>query len=410
MKKIYSNRLDFALIFISSVLIFSINFHYLLAEKYGMVHPWNTFLFDPTHRFTDWIHSVIHSKYLNPYNMPAPSIAAYFPLFYLTVSKLISTDLKLALHQYFYISIILHLVLIYKIKTSKKINFDKSNINLLKITFIIFFSYPVIFSIDRGNIDIWIFYLIAIGFIFYKEQNNKTSLLIFAIASSLKGYPIAFILYFIFKKQYSFALYLILLFLLFVIVPLLIFEGGFFDNLQLFMHNLAGYKKIYVIGSGSLFASSDPYNMIRIIVLYLYRNLFEIKLNVELMSTYIYMPYLISNIALMMYCCYYLYRKKINSDMVIMTFISFVVITFPNVANDYKLCILLLPLLFSLINLIKPLPFSIYILILLLLVPKSFYFIQDRSISMVINPILIVLSYILLFNHIKINKNKLHEF
>ena len=73
------------------------------------------------------------------------------------------------------------------------------------------------------------------------------------------------------------------------------------------------------------------------------------------------------------------------------TAICLVVILFPNVANDYKLCCLL-PGLFLLLMSARYSRRDLISLSLfcLLMVPKSYYFFKGHSIAMFINPVLLI--------------------
>jgi hypothetical protein len=157
---------------------------------------------------------------------------------------------------------------------------------------------------------------------------------------------------------------------------------------------------VYVIGNGSLFASSDPYNAIRLIVYGFADVLGNLSSSSEKqISQLIYGLYewIISALAVIIF----VYVIFVNDQKYRKIFaLSLLAILFPGVANDYKLC-MLLPALFFLIFEIE---YEIeakkfFILTSLLLIPKSYLFIHGKSISMLLNPSILICLILLILNN-----------
>lgn len=65
-----------------------------------------------------------------------------------------------------------------------------SKIEFFTTLFIIaFLNYPILFVLDRGNIEIWIFILVAMFVILFQKQRYKSSAVLLAIACAMKVYP-----------------------------------------------------------------------------------------------------------------------------------------------------------------------------------------------------------------------------
>jgi len=376
-----STNIHWALKLIFSGLVVAVILHSVYSF-FGAGYPWNTFLFDPNDRFNDWFNSVDQATSNNPYHATGPALATYFPASYVLFK------IGFGLHGVFGKLIYLCVTAILFAGAFATINqslfkncslplYDKFALLILSI-----FSYPVLFSIDRGNIDLWISLLCAI-FIFSNALKFEiVGVIALSLAISFKGYPAAFLLLLLSERKYLAFLTSVILAILLTLIPMVFMWDGFDSNLDGFIKNLHMYKEIYVIGHGSLFASSDPYNALRL----LFFSLFGIEKEVS-ESVYHFYKYFSAIFAIVI-SVYVLFVQKTKWKKIIA--VSILAILFPYVANDYKLC-MLLPGFYMLIfeNLEIKKNKYIFLSICLLLIPKSFFFIHGKSVSMVINPIIL---------------------
>ncbi|MGN0819581.1 MAG: glycosyltransferase family 87 protein [Christensenellaceae bacterium] len=128
--------------------------------------------------------------------------------------------------------------------------FKKYGVNgkyLFPTCFVIAFSSPMLFLIDRANYLLLVFIFIAFFFVFYDSEKRylrELAILSLAVAVACKIYPAAFGLILLRKKDYKSILklgaYVIVLFFL----PFVFFEGGFIANLKAFFSNLTEFSKV----------------------------------------------------------------------------------------------------------------------------------------------------------------------
>ena len=392
-----ASRIRFYSIFILIGLLVAILFHYSMSKFLGLNYPWNTFLFDPSDRFNDWYNSVFSAATMDPYFKNGVAISAYFPFAYvlLQLGSLFSKTGSLLAYLSVSVGLLaLGIGVFWHIQLGPKI---KSNVSRhwSRDLFVISttFCYPLIFALDRGNLDIWVAALCLIYVAVLRTRYGLFGFLTLSIAISLKGYPAAFLLLAIVDKQYLSALWTIIVSLVLTIFALNYFNGGIEHNFYGFMHGLRAYREIYVLGLGSIHFSSDPYNGFRLIFMVLFH--LELTQNARFWFLEIYntlsLLFVIMGVYFVLFVPVPRWRRVMAACLLI--------ILFPNVANDYKLLVLL-PGLFVLFvdtdNGRRAKKSLIYIAILM--IPKSYFYIEDVSISGVISPFFLLLLASNVFN------------
>ena len=171
---------------------------------------------------------------------------------------------------------------------------------------------------------------------------------------------------------------------------------GFDQNLNGFINNLNSYYRDYVVGGASLFASSDPYNAVRLIIIgiiKIWRKLIlpnNVPLSLEAVSESILKIYSLLSLSFAAIATFFvlaIHAKRWKK----VTVICLIALIFPNVANDYKLCFLF-PGLYLLLteNKFSRSEKNSFALLCILMIPKSYIFIQGKPISMLINPMLLI--------------------
>ena len=216
------------------------------------------------------------------------------------------------------------------------------------------------------------------------------------IAISLKGYPIAFLLLGLRQRHAESALALFVAVGL-TLVSLSLFKGGIIHNLEGVQNAQFQYNYKYVLGTWSMSHSSDPYNGLRAtasIALHAYRD-FISKNGAPDMALPIW-----RNAFESAYIGCTFAAAAISSVFVLfvqaqtwrrITVLSITAILFPIVANDYKL-IMLLPAALGILadNVPDAWRSRAFWLVAFLLIPKSYIYLYGMSISMLVNPILLI--------------------
>lgn len=374
-------------------------YHAILGSM-GMAWPWNTFLFSPGDRFNDWHNSVAQAASINPYYPSGPALAAYFPVTYVLLKVGVGYNPATSIYIYLSISIVLLVLTAGLARTQFRRPGIDSVTQYTKDVFLLvaacLISYPVIFALDRGNIDIWIALLSTFFVVAQRTRFEMAGLLCLSLAISLKGYPAVLLLLLVSDRQYMRVIFCSLLALLMSVMTLYFMWDGFDRNLTGFLNNLNLYYRVYVIGGASLFASSDPYNASRLIFIELagiwqkYISPSYVPFSLEATSTSILKIYSLLSSSFVAIAAFFVLAipaarwKKVTA-------ICLIALIFPNVSNDYKLCFLFPGLYLFLMESEHSRSDKIsFALFCLLMVPKSYLFIHGKPVSMFINPLLLI--------------------
>lgn len=97
----------------------------------------------------------------------------------------------------------------YSLKISLNSFFSDSNIVLeilLIFSLILFYSYPMSFSLERGNSDLISIFLTMLFVSFYKQNKNIPAFIALVLATQLKIYPLFFAFLYLTKKDYKYFL------------------------------------------------------------------------------------------------------------------------------------------------------------------------------------------------------------
>lgn len=375
-------------------LLIATTFHIMMGQL-GFGFPWNTFLFMADDRFNDWHNSLAAAATLDPYFATTRAISAYFPFAYLVMR--IATGLPRLLATSIYLTISSGL-LVLAVSISVRYLRDRGpraserRMSDVGMTFILalacFATYPVLFALDRGNLDIWIACLCTVYVACLRTRIAWFGLLSLAIAIALKGYPLAFLGLSVAERRYRDVVLTPLLAVGLTLAGLASLQGGVLHNLQGFIAGLAKYREAYVLEGNSLFGSSDPYNAMRTVKVFLGTPQSEIALWSTTLIKF-YGPLALLFAVLAGLCATFVRMPYWRRVMII----CLVAIMFPNVANDYKLTVLL-PGLFAILFTADQdrdgvTPSVMLLLIGLLMIPKSYFFINGLSINNIINALVL---------------------
>lgn len=374
--------IKFFLLFSWCGLLIALFFH-LYMQFSGKEFPWTTFLFNPIDRFADWNNSIAAAATLNPYFADTKAVSAYFPFTYEVFFLIHKISPINSLTIYLSISALLLTMGIATILWQERIN----KFYLLTLLPTCLILYPVLFSLDRGNIDIWISSLCIIYVALLRSRYSWIGFVCLSVAISMKGYPLAFLVLAIPEKKYKAIFYSLLASIILTMTSLGLMHGDLLENLKGFLSCLGKFREVYVTGPSSLFASSDPYNAIRTINILSGAQLLDIaEWSAHILKFY-------NPISLVFACASALFIV-LNSQLEYwkqVLLICLVTVLFPNVANDYKLTMLLpgLLLLVTQPNAVTKY-LGITIMLCLLMIPKSYFFFKGFGISNIINPLLLL--------------------
>jgi len=362
----------------------AVGFHYIQGVYLGEDYPRNTFLFEPNNRFTDFYFPLTGSFDLNPYDPSRINfIGGYFPLGYFVAflfSKIQPWELSLAT--------LLLVFLVFLFIFIKKVLFGNQEIcysEIIKIFVIATMTYPILFVLDRANFDIIVFIFIALFTWNYQKGNKTLATLLLAVPIAMKGYAVFLLVIPLFDKHFRDVILTGGLVILLEVISLALFKDGLIAEFTKMINSfISAYSIAFETGSLIRFNSS------------LFT--FFLLLRPSLISTnWFETLYFVAAIFLFVLTSLLLLFKHFPFWKNLMV-ISILMILLPNSSADYRLILLMIPLLLFLSkNETSQRDFPMTFLFGLLFIPKAYYFISgDVNLSTLLNPILLMLLLVLL--------------
>jgi hypothetical protein len=389
-------RIKFFTRFVFAGLLVAVSYH-LLLKAAGFKFPWTSFLFYAGDRFNDWHNSVAAAATFNPYYADTRAISAYFPLAYrfFLIAAGFSRDYSTGIFAF--ISVALLVLAVFSAYRFVRIGGletrYQSFATVAVVSMSLLLAYPTLFALDRGNIDIWIGCLCVIFVARLNTDREFLGYLSLCIAIALKGYPLAFLLLALARGKYLGAFLCAMSALLLTVVVLAGMTGGFDYNFKGFLNCIRRYHDTYVIDRHSLFASADPYNGIRSLILIFGSP----DAPVAEWSRRVLRTYSFFSAAFALICSIYVLFSRADYPRKVLA-VGLLVLVFPNVANDYKLAVLLPAVLLFLFSSYEACVRAaiIFIILCFLMIPKSYLFFNGIGISNVVEPVLILVVFVIL--------------
>jgi hypothetical protein len=351
-------------------------------------YPFNSFLFQPADRFMDYFNGLTYVTGGYGAGMVGTGGLAYFIWWFLYLISFKTANLSFAV----YTLVIVMYMLCYNLKNLLSGPFPKMPpVKLIRSLFILsFLSYPVLFTLDRGNVEGFAFILLSLFVYFFCSNRTGISTLFLAAAAALKVYPIVFIILYIAEKKYKEAAIFV--------GALLVLSAFAYDGAQGFSFHLLRfiamvrssadptqlYNALLVIGDEGAAFSSAAFGALKAAI-YAWDPQNSGPLILKLFSAY-------HAVSLLLFALVALYviivEKELWKKVAILTLSM---IFFPFVAGDYKLINVYIPMWLFLNSKERSRADLIYaILFGLLLIPKAYYPIKDAiSISVILNPLLL---------------------
>lgn len=363
--------------------VLSICYHLILSH-FRPGYPYNTFLFWPDARFSDYYDVIRDSQTLNPY---LEFKSAQYP-FLVILGYFFSRVSNGAYNFYAGLVTIGFLFLSFLFLQDKK-----RYINIIPIVIIALLNYPFIFALDRGNFESLLFVFLLLFVFFYTKKRYWISAFLLAFAISMKVYPAILIIWLISDKKYREVAICLASTAVISFVSLLCFKGGLWANLN-YLFQGANISSNFIF---TRFTSIDDFLVQRGVSLLTFIKIFyaETRLLPAFITTNFMAFYMLLVAALaaivVLYVIFVEKEPWKKSALLI-----FSMLLFPTLSADYKLLHIFIPL-FVFINKENKSKFDILYLILfgLLLIPKDYYYFSkvysdtagshDISIAVVIN-------------------------
>lgn len=378
---------------------FGVIYHYILGFYLDLGDPYNSFLFGASSALGDFSNVLPFIKDLNPYQEPTIWIN-YFPLAYILMFPFtLFKDLLIA--YIVFAACFLSFLIFMNIK-----NFTCSNLtkiqNTQNIIIISLISYPVLYLLDKGNFDMYLFVLFALFVYSFKSEKYFLSAFILAIENAFKPFFIVFLILFLFKKKFKEFFLSIILTILMIVGGFLFLKGAFFNQIITLIKSLMLFKSIYVYqdnNSCGLFFCSSLFSLLKLVFCKLTSApIVSFSLFAQIYS---YLCFVITAFTI-----FFIWKEKVFWKQITLLVCNMLLI--PYVTFDYKLIFLFVPIwLFVNENFKSKFDLAYTILFALLLIPKNIVITRIAtsitaakwfSLSIIINPlILIAISGLIIF-------------
>ena len=362
--------------FLSAVL-----FHLVQGFVLGRPWPYNTYLYNPNDRFNDLLRSVHAAATLDPYFQHPQG--AYFPFMYVVIFPLGQLAPRLMVAIFLASSVAALVALIVWWNRGAGLDASARRVSLIAGLVFIASLYPLHFALDRGNFDAWIAPM-CLGFVLAVQKRHRwLAVCLIAPAAAMKGFPAAFLLLLVLDRRYLQMLMAVVLSFGQTVVSSLLLAGGIARSVAGVRAGLAGFQAEHVIKNGSLHYSTDFFNLLKLGYEY---GLWPYDAAAMLL------PYHAVTFAIAILVVFFVLFVPTRPWRRVYA-ICLLVLVFPDVANDYKL-LMLLPGVLCLVDDAGDSRHARRVIVLtaLLLIPKHYLFLdQEVSVSCVVNPVLMLL-------------------
>lgn len=377
-----SDKINWLTLIVIAGFIAGILFNGYSEFTYKFKYPYTTFLFRPSDRFSDFSTWFRNSNSLNPYLESGPSDRRNifpFPFFLGFIVQPLGLNASLLLFLIIF-SIFMFTVTYIYTKSNDKLE------NIKNALIISFLSYPVLFALDRANLEIIIFIFTFLSVYFISKEKYLRSAILLSVPIAFKLIPGLLIVLFIIKKQIRAALISLILACVLTIIPLMIFPGGVVQNINRFISNAALYNDIYVIGNAGLPFGHSIWGLLKLGIILIFG--FPSNQHLILLLNFYSV---ITILILFLIIIYTIFIEKIYWKRVALLILSLLLMS--PVSADYKLLHIFIPLYLFLNETVSSETDWIYLILFsLLLIPKSYYFQPGTEISsnVGLNPLIMI--------------------
>ncbi|MDQ7821616.1 MAG: LamG-like jellyroll fold domain-containing protein [Candidatus Eremiobacteraeota bacterium] len=309
--------------------IIALGFCYRASTK-RCGYPFDTFLFRPDGRFSDFASVYDPARNFSPYLEHAPSANnVLFPFSYLIMFLFTMLSRRHSLMLFLLLtSLSIFFIVLVNIRSRDRLESCK---NALIITFL---SYPFLFTFDRANVEIFVFIALYLFFYYYEERKLFLHGCIFlSLAMAMKAIPAVFLVLLASERKFKEALITLIVFLLITAATFQAFKGGFMENLHMMILNQKITLGIYAMGDEGIIFGSSIFGLIKVLTAGIYPCHLWMKA---------YVPF-----AVIFFCIAVLYVLLVEKTLwKKISVLTFLMILLPHFSADYRLLHLYIPLLF----------------------------------------------------------------
>ena len=369
----------------------SVLFHYINGAYFGFGYPQNTFLFSPRNAFRDFFVLYEANSDLNPYFGPDPS--AQFPFLNLLafLFSLIPRSISFACYTLLVIEGFVWVNALH-LRTNSRFIYS------IRVFVFSFLSYPLLFTLDRGNFEGLLCVFLLFFIVSYQKQRFMLAAVFLALAIAMKVFPVVFLVLLVADRKYKESLLTIVLVIAITLASLFAFKGGFVNN------------TLFIL-QGSNFALSDTWatyagnNHIvqRGVTLLTFFKVVTIETGLIAVADMVSFLNSYTKVMVVLFGAVAAYVVLVEKEAWKKTaMLVFSMLLFPQVSADYKLLHVFLPLLVFIRSAPKGRSDLFYAaMFAALLIPKDYYYLPhvisdavafDISIAVLLNPLIMVIT------------------
>lgn len=357
----------------------AVAYHYIHGYYLGLPYPQSTFLCMPSDFGNDLFHIIRATATRDPYSY---QWSVYFPFMYVSIFPLtfVHPYLAYGLTMVLFLGFMIHLIWTHLLGLRE--------MERCTATFILtFLSYPVIFTMDRGNVEILVFACLYLFLGCYLRGALSYSVIFLACAGAMKLYPLVFAVLFLEKGKYRYLFATGLITMILTCGAAALYPGGMIHSFKSLGLILEHYRRLFIIGNQGLPYGSSYFGLLKILL----RKIYPLYFNLEKVLPYYTVIALALFGALTAFIAFV--EREFWKKVAVLTALMIVL---PHVSGDYKLIHLFFPLAFFLnAERRTRLDIAYAVIFGLLLIPKAFFWIAHSTdvqlvpAGVVLTPILI---------------------
>lgn len=173
----------------------SIAYHYVMGVYLGFEYPWSTFLFFPKDHFMDYFNVYRHAQEFRP---GESSNMVYSPLLHLVMTVLNGVPAWVG----FGLMVAAFFVTLVALLWSWTMRLVGNRVvRTVFVATLALLSYPVLIALDRGNLEMLVFIMLAVFFYAYYVRRSPWAWVPLSLAVSAKYYWVTLILLLLLDRQ-----------------------------------------------------------------------------------------------------------------------------------------------------------------------------------------------------------------
>lgn len=247
-------------------------YHHVAGAILGLPYPASTFLFDPGDRFNDLVLTWQLALAPDPYSVNAtaaggPLVAAYFPAVYAALRALRGAERVqvVLLYAQAALGAMAALGAAWIARERPRWQGDsRFAIAPVLVLFVVLANYPLLMALDRGSLEPLIVVFLAAALLALDAGRPVAGGVLLGLSAAAKGYPLVAALLWLRRGRPLGAAVAAGTLALLLVLPGLLFAGGVSGTLQGLSSGLVAFRTAYVHGTWSAHYSVDGLNALRI--------------------------------------------------------------------------------------------------------------------------------------------------